>query len=160
MNKKLQNWFLVLAACLFALAGCKKTEDYIEEDDAAIQNYLAARQITNFSKDADTGIYWYFDYLGFGRVFPTTESELEVIYTGYRLDGSTFISTSGQAVRVKLPTAIVGWRLGLVHFPVGSKGWLLVPSRLAYADEGLSPLINPNTPLVFEIELLEIHPNF
>ena len=39
---------------------------------------------------------------------------------------------------------------------IGSKWKLFIPSALAYGERGVSADIGPNTPLIFEIELLAI----
>jgi FKBP-type peptidyl-prolyl cis-trans isomerase FkpA len=50
---------------------------------------------------------------------------------------------------------IAGWEQGIPLFPVGSKGILLVPTEMAYGSQGVG-IVPPNTPLLFEIELLAI----
>ena len=40
--------------------------------------------------------------------------------------------------------------------PVGSKYRVVIPSELAYGEQGAPPVIEPNSVLVFEIELLGI----
>jgi FKBP-type peptidyl-prolyl cis-trans isomerase len=40
---------------------------------------------------------------------------------------------------------------------VGEKAIFLIPSPLAYGERGAGGDIPPNSPLVFEVELVEIH---
>jgi len=48
------------------------------------------------------------------------------------------------------------WGEGLQKMKVGGKAKLVCPADIAYGDRGSPPLIKPGTPLVFEVELLEI----
>lgn len=40
--------------------------------------------------------------------------------------------------------------------PVGSKWRLFIPSELAYGESGAGQSIEPNSTLIFEVEILEI----
>lgn len=51
---------------------------------------------------------------------------------------------------------IVGWREGVVGMKQGGKRRIVIPAELAYGEDGVPPLIGPNQPLVFDIELIEI----
>jgi FKBP-type peptidyl-prolyl cis-trans isomerase len=51
---------------------------------------------------------------------------------------------------------IKGWSEALQLMNVGSKYRLVIPSELAYGEQGVAPLIQPNSVLVFEVELLAI----
>jgi FKBP-type peptidyl-prolyl cis-trans isomerase FklB len=53
---------------------------------------------------------------------------------------------------------IEGWTEALQKMKVGDKWQLFVPPGLAYKMEPPGPPIEPNSLLVFEIELLEIVP--
>ena len=51
---------------------------------------------------------------------------------------------------------IKGWIEALSMMPVGSKWRLAIPHELAYGERGAGAAIPPFSPLVFEVELLEI----
>ena len=49
-----------------------------------------------------------------------------------------------------------GWDAGIIQFKIGSKGKLLIPSKLAYGSIGVGTKVPPNTPILLEIELLKL----
>lgn len=85
---------------------------------------------------------------------------VSVHYNGTFLDGSKFDSSydRGQpfTFTVGAGSVIRGWDLGLVGMKAGGKRQLIIPSDLGYGAAGAPGAIPPNTPLVFEIELVSI----
>jgi FKBP-type peptidyl-prolyl cis-trans isomerase FklB len=78
-----------------------------------------------------------------------------VRYAGWLADGSLF--DESQAPQwFKLDSVIAGWRTALLEMPTGAKWRLVIPSAQAYGAQGAGDLIPPHTPLVFEVELLEV----
>ena len=53
---------------------------------------------------------------------------------------------------------IQGWEEALMLFPKGTKATLILPSKLAYGEQGSAPSIQPFTPLIFEIHIVDIVP--
>lgn len=49
---------------------------------------------------------------------------------------------------------IAGWQEGVAQMKVGGKATLVVPSSLAYGDEGSPPVIPRGSTLKFDIELI------
>jgi FKBP-type peptidyl-prolyl cis-trans isomerase FkpA len=97
-----------------------------------------------------------------------------VNYTGRFLTGKVFDTSVLDVAKkegtfnaqrpyepLKIPVgmngSIAGFEEGLMLFPQGTKAKLILPSKLAYGEQG-SQGIAPYTPLVFEIEIIKIIP--
>ncbi len=88
---------------------------------------------------------------------PSAQDEVRVHYHGMLIDGSVFDSSvdRGEPAVFGVSQVIRGWIEGLQLMPVGSKYKFYIPYDLAYGANGTSS-IPPFSPLVFEVELLEI----
>jgi FKBP-type peptidyl-prolyl cis-trans isomerase FklB len=92
---------------------------------------------------------------------PMLKDTIRCHYKGTLLNGTEFDSTvgTGQPAEFQVgPPLIEGWIEALQKMHVGDKWRLFVPPQLAYGMEPPGPPIEPNSLLVFEIELLEIAP--
>jgi peptidylprolyl isomerase len=49
---------------------------------------------------------------------------------------------------------IPGWEQGVEGMRVGGRRELIIPAALAYGAQGRPPVIPPNAPLVFVVDLL------
>ena len=90
---------------------------------------------------------------------PTASDMVTVQYRGTLIDGSEFASSvkQGKPATLTLNRVIPGWREALPLMKEGSKWQLFVPPELAYGPRG-NPGIEPNSTLIFEIELLTVAP--
>ncbi len=92
---------------------------------------------------------------------PETGKLVVVHYTGWLSDGAKFDSSLDRGTPFEFtlgatpPEVIAGWDEGLTTMKVGGKRRLIIPSELAYGEDG-RPGIPPNAELTFDIELLEI----
>jgi FKBP-type peptidyl-prolyl cis-trans isomerase FkpA len=131
-----------------------KFADENQQED--IQKYIAENKL-QMTKTA-TGMYYQFPLKSFSRRVKLGD-EVIVNYTGYFLDGSVFDSSipRNQPFEFKVGTGnvIKGWDEALQLMSVGDKIKIILPYQLAYGESGGSS-IPPGTPLVFEIELLNI----
>jgi len=85
---------------------------------------------------------------------------VKVHYTGTTLEGKKFDSSVDRnepfPFVIGKSQVIQGWHLGIAQLKVGEKAKLLLPSNLAYGPRGSGPDIKPFSPLLFEVELVEI----
>jgi FKBP-type peptidyl-prolyl cis-trans isomerase len=90
---------------------------------------------------------------------PKPTETVKVHYTGTLIDGTVFDSSveRGEPAEFPLDQVIAGWTEGIQKVTKGGKIKLYVPANLAYGDDG-RPGIPPASPLVFEVDLLEIKP--
>lgn len=86
---------------------------------------------------------------------------VKVHYTGRFVDGTVFDSSVERGEPFKFTVGagqvIPGWDATVADMKVGDKVTVLIPSDLAYGDGSMTyGSIPPYSPLVFDIELLEI----
>jgi FKBP-type peptidyl-prolyl cis-trans isomerase len=86
---------------------------------------------------------------------PSANGKVQVKYVGRLPDGTVF-DQSADPQWFRLDSVIAGWTSALQNMPVGAKWRLVIPSAQAYGAEGAGDLIDPFTPLVFEIELVAV----
>jgi len=107
-----------------------------------------------------SGIQYAVVHQGSGKVHPSLTSTVVVNYRGMLVDGTEFDSTwaHGAPATIAVDQVIPGWRDVLPRMRVGDRWKVVIPSRLAYGEEGALPRIGPNEALQFVIELIEIKP--
>jgi FKBP-type peptidyl-prolyl cis-trans isomerase FklB len=89
---------------------------------------------------------------------PTAHDQVKVHYTGSLINGKIFDSSveRGEPATFGVTQVIPGWVEALQLMPVGSTWRLFIPSELAYGEHGAGEIIEPNSTLQFDVELLEI----
>ncbi|WP_432208707.1 FKBP-type peptidyl-prolyl cis-trans isomerase [Acinetobacter variabilis] len=89
---------------------------------------------------------------------PSANSNVRVHYEGRLIDGTVFDSSIARQQPVDFHTTqvITGWTEGLQLMKVGAKYRFFIPADLAYGQIGSGDIIEPNSTLIFDIELLEI----
>ena len=159
---KIQFSATLLAA--FCLVGCNKattpTEDKAAPTNApaAATTQPAAGDAKSEMKSTASGLKYEVMKQGTGTVSPKATDTVNVHYHGTLLNGTVFDSSvqRGAPISFALNQVIPGWTEGLQLMKLGDKFKFEIPPNLAYGPNSPSPLIPPNSTLVFEVELLGI----
>lgn len=145
---------LALTLALATLAGCAPPRPSSQSATAA-ENQVATLQVEDLvvGKGAEA----------------TPGSKVTVHYSGWLYEhsapehkGKPFDSSreSGRPFSFALGArqVIAGWDQGVAGMRVGGQRRLVIPSALAYGDQGAGGVIPPKATLVFDVELLDVQP--
>jgi FKBP-type peptidyl-prolyl cis-trans isomerase len=152
-----------------------ESEGLKKQEPALIKNYIAAHKLA-VTTTADS-LNYVITTPGVGPK-PAVGDTAVVNYTGRFVSNGKVFDSSIKDTAVKAKLQGVGMRTyGPIHIPVGQqrviKGWdeglqllnkgakatLVIPSSLAYGEHGMQ-IIGPYSPIVFELQLVDIiHPN-
>ena len=121
------------------------------------EKFLAANKKKDGVKTTDSGLQYEIIKEGKGAT-PKATDKVRVHYHGTLIDGTVFDSSVEREVPAEFPVnrVIKGWTEALQLMQVGDKYRLVIPSDLAYGQNGAGGDIGPNAVLVFEVELLDI----
>ncbi|HEY5407644.1 MAG TPA: FKBP-type peptidyl-prolyl cis-trans isomerase [Ginsengibacter sp.] len=130
-------------------------------DDSILTAYLTKNNI----KATKTAMGTYVEIIDPGTGDSINSGKaITVDYRGKTLEGKEFDSSYDSAGKSVKPYtfvigqrgAIEGWSDGLVYFKKGGKGKLFIPSYLAYGSRGAGADIKPNTPLMFDVSIVDV----
>jgi len=118
--------------------------------------FLAENEKKKGVKALASGLQYKVMKEGAGRA-PKAEDKVTVHYRGTLINGTEFDSSyaRNQPATFQVDQVIPGWTEALQLMKTGSKWQLFIPAGLAYGERGAGP-IPPNSPLIFEVELLSI----
>ncbi len=153
-----------------ALTDIKKiltdNKDQIAKDDKIIADYLAKNNIK--ATKTEWGTYIAVQNEGTGAVLGSSDIP-SVNYTGKCLDSSkAFDSNTDPAFGHVQPYpvnlgriepgagVITGWNDALMHMKKGTKATIYIPSSLGYGKNGNPPKIQPNSILIFDMEIVDV----
>jgi FKBP-type peptidyl-prolyl cis-trans isomerase len=128
-----------------------------EKNKAEGEAFLAKNKAKPGVKTTASGLQYEVMSEGTGPTPKPTDS-VTVNYKGTLMDGTVFDSSYDrkEPVTFVLNQVIPGWTEGVQLMKVGSKYKFYIPSALGYGDRGAGNTIGPNSPLIFEVELLSI----
>ncbi len=130
----------------------------VDDQFQEAMQYLTSEHKLDVSKGAKTksGL-WVLDAQVGSGTNPAPKDSVEVHYSGWLTDGTSFDSSRsrGKSISFPLNGVIKGWTEGVGGMMPGGKRWLVIPPELAYGPAG-RPSIPGNSVLIFEVELLSI----
>lgn len=121
------------------------------------QAFLAENAKKPGIKTTKSGLQYQILQEGKGKS-PNANSNVRVHYEGRLIDGTVFDSSIARNQPVVFCTTqvITGWTEGLQLMKEGAKYRFFIPAELAYGQIGSGDVIEPNSTLIFDVELLEI----
>ena len=127
------------------------------ENIAKGEAFMAEFKERDGVQGTDSGLLYRVITDGEGEI-PRAEDIVTVHYTGTLVDGTVFDSSveRGEPATFPLQGVIPGWTEILQLMPRGAKWDVVIPADLAYGPQQAGPVIEPNSTLVFEIELLDV----
>ena len=89
---------------------------------------------------------------------PSATDTVSCHYHGTLIDGTVFDSSVRRNQPAEFPVngVIKGWVEALQLMSEGAKWKLFIPANLAYGERGAGQSIEPNSTLIFEVELLKV----
>jgi FKBP-type peptidyl-prolyl cis-trans isomerase FkpA len=126
-----------------------------EYEDFTIQKYMAANNLTGFSK-TESGLYYKISEEGTGSPI-TSDSSVVAEYTGKLLNGKVFDGTKpGGKATFSLRGVIGGWREAIPLIKEGGSIEIIMPSALGYGFEGSGSSVPPFSCLHFTVKVVEV----
>ncbi|WP_272148787.1 FKBP-type peptidyl-prolyl cis-trans isomerase [Tenacibaculum aiptasiae] len=128
--------------------------DYKKEGE----KFIAENKTKEGVKTTESGLQYIVLKEGKGES-PKLSSRVKVHYHGTLADGTVFDSSvdRGQPSEFGVGQVIKGWTEGLQLMKPGAKYKFFIPQELAYGAQQRGAKIKPFSPLVFEVELLEVN---
>ena len=135
----------------------RKQSEVAETNLAAGKAFLAENAKKPGVVTTESGLQYKVITSGDGKQ-PTASDTVTTHYRGTLIDGREFDSSYKRDQPASFPVkgVIKGWTEALQLMHVGDKWQLFIPSDLAYGPSKRSELIQPNSTLIFEIELLDV----
>jgi len=132
-------------------------EEFRLSEDSLINDYIKTNCIK--VKPTKSGLYLMKTVSGNGKAI-VKDSKIKVHYTGKLLDGTVFDSSVERGAPIDLVagqgSVIPGWEEALLLMKEGDRATVLIPSKLAYGSRGAGYTIMPYTPLLFDMEIVEV----
>jgi len=130
-------------------------QNQFQKDENALIEYAVDNGL-DVTRTA-TGLYYLIEKEGVGPKYIHGQP-CKAHYSGYFLDGKVFDSSynRGKPLFFSVGQMNAAWNEALKLMNTGTKAKLLIPSKLAYGERGFPGYVPPNTPLVFDLEVLPL----
>jgi FKBP-type peptidyl-prolyl cis-trans isomerase FklB len=137
--------------------GSARMQQVAEKNAKAAEKFLAENKTKPGVQVTASGLQYKVLQPGKGAS-PNVNDTVRCNYRGTLIDGTEFDSSYGRGEPAEFPVSgvIPGWTEALQKMHVGDKWQLVVPAELAYGMQPPGPPIEPNSLLIFEVELLGI----
>ena len=134
-----------------------KLDEMKAKNKTAGEAYLAENKKKKGVTVTASGLQYEIIKTGEGKNAVATDT-VKVEYVGKLIDGTEFDSTAkhGEPAEFQVDQVIKGWSEALQLMNAGSKLRLVIPTELAYGENGAAPMIEPNSVLVFDVEMVSI----
>ncbi|MDL2266317.1 FKBP-type peptidyl-prolyl cis-trans isomerase [Parabacteroides sp. OttesenSCG-928-G07] len=135
----------------------KLTKDKLENNKKAGEEFLSINKHKAGIVTLPSGLQYEVLKKGDGKK-PAATDQVKCHYHGTLINGTVFDSSvqRGEPAVFGVSQVIQGWVEALQLMETGSKWRLFIPSELAYGEHGAGEAIEPNSTLIFEVELLEV----
>jgi FKBP-type peptidyl-prolyl cis-trans isomerase len=157
---KLQLVLTILAFTLVFLQGCNPEKKWEEQEEQIIQDYLNSIGDTIYQK-MPSGLY-YLELVEGTGIQPADGDTVGIKYKGKLPNGrvfdTNFDDTEAFEFIVGSGYVIEGLDEGVTLMKTGGEAKFITPSYLAYGAAGIYGVISGYTPLMWEIELVEVRP--
>ena len=119
--------------------------------------FLAANTKKQGVQTTQSGLQYQILKQGTGQS-PKANSIVKVNYEGRLIDGTVFDSSiaRNQTAEFQVSQVIQGWTEGLQLMKEGAEYRFFIPAQLGYGQIGSGDVIEPNSTLIFDVELIEI----
>ena len=122
------------------------------------EKFMASNKTKPGVEVTESGLQYKIIEAGNPDLKPGPSDTVKVLYKGTLLDGTVFDETKegAEPVTMLLNRVIPGWTEGLQLVGEGGKIQLVIPAELAYGEGG-NQGIEPNSTLIFDVDLVEVH---
>ena len=152
--KKIRLFALLGVVAISLACGTKKVKDnkMKESEEVQIENYVKKNALKIDFK-SNSGLRFILNQEAKDGMSLKQGQSVKVKYSGWLLNDKQFYAGSFNFI-LGVGQVITGFDEGIAKLKVGEKGTLIFPSSIGYGAAGAGSDIPPNSPLIFEIEVL------
>ena len=148
-----KNWNAIEAFRLFEGSRTQRIQEELNRKNAEIDSLSKGFEKTS------SGLRYQLIQKGSGKQ-PQKGQVVSVHYKGQLTDGTVFDSSYKRNQPIEFPIGtgqvIPGWDEGIALLKEGDKARFVIPSELAYGNQGAVGVIPPGATLIFDVELVGI----